>query len=167
MRTIKIILQKNLTILFVIISCFAFSQTAKITKDVAVKWFALVNKQDTISLTALYSFNAQIVSPNWEGPKTGAAEITHVYARYFSSTPDLAHTITNIIATDTAVIIEYVFSGTLKNPEANTPEYMRGKKYSLSACTIMSVRDGKIIKQQTYFDQVAFLRQVGFFEHTN
>jgi steroid delta-isomerase-like uncharacterized protein len=159
--------KKNLTIIFLFTSCFVFSQTAKITKDVAIKWFELVNKHDTISLAALYSSHAEIISPNWEGVKTGTDEITHVYARYFTSTPDLKHTISNIIATDTVVIVEYIFAGTLLNPEANTPKYMRGKKYSLNACTILSIRDGKITKQQTYFDQVAFLRQVGFFEHTN
>src|SRR5579871_2878807 len=159
-------LKKLLTIFFLFISCFGFSQTAKVTKDVAIKWFDLVNKHDTISLVGLYSSTADIISPNWEGIKTGTDEITHVYARHFSSTPDLQHSISNIIATDTAVIVEYVFSGTLKNPEANTPEYMRGKKYSLTACTIMTVHEGKITKQQTHFDQVAFLRQVGFFEHS-
>ena len=114
-------------------------------------------------MTALYSDSTKLESPNWEGIKTGQAEVRETYSRYFTSTPDMQHEINNIIATDSAVIIEYAFYGTLLNPEQNTPEYMRGKKYKLSACTVMSVRNGKITKQQTYFDQVSFLKQVGFF----
>jgi len=45
-----------------------------------------------------------------------------------------------------------------------TPDYMRGKKYSLQNCTRMSIMNGKITWQVSYFDQVAFLKQVGFFE---
>ncbi len=142
----------------------ANSQSVKESKAIAIKWIDLVNKHDSIGLTDLYSNDAQISSPNWEGTKIGQAEVRGVYSRYFTSTPDLQHTINNIISTDTAVIIEYNFFGTLSNPEHNTPDYMRGKKYSLSACTVMSIRKGKITRQGSYFDQVAFLRQVGFFE---
>ncbi len=152
-------------VLFIAVSiCSAKSQSEKNTKAIAIKWIDLLNKHDSVALTALYSDSAKIQSPNWEGTKTGLTEVRGVYSRYFTSTPDLHHKINNIISTDTAVIIEYDFYGTLSNPEESTPAYMRGKKYTLSACSIMSIRNGKIIRQESYFDQVAFLRQMGFFE---
>jgi steroid delta-isomerase-like uncharacterized protein len=142
----------------------ANSQSEKITKNIAIKWIAFVNKHDSASVAMLYSDNGQMKSPNWEGTKEGVEEIRGVYSRYFTSTPDLQYNINTIISTDTAAIIEYTFSGTLSNPEHNTPAYMRGKKYRLSACTVMNIRKGKITRQDFYFDQVAFLRQMGFFE---
>jgi steroid delta-isomerase-like uncharacterized protein len=166
MKNMNIIFQKALIAFFSCCFCFAAAQTKTSTKDIAIQWIELLNKHDTVTLSALYSSTAQITSPNWEGKKSGRDEIRQVYSRYFTSTPDLQHVISNIIATDTTVTMEYNFSGTLKTPEKNTPEYMRGKKYSLDACTIMTIHDGRITKQQTYFDQVAFLRQVGFFEHS-
>ncbi|MDP4216657.1 MAG: hypothetical protein Q8927_10675 [Bacteroidota bacterium] len=44
--------------------------------------------------------------------------------------------------------------GTFTNPEAGT----------LQTCTRLDIRGGRIAKQVNYFDQVAFLRQVGFFD---
>ena len=71
---------------------------------------------------------------------------------------------TNIINAGDNVIVEYTVSGTLSNPESGTPDYMKGKKYSLGYCAIFAIKDGKIIKETDYFDQVAFLKQVGFFD---
>ncbi|HLK27752.1 MAG TPA: nuclear transport factor 2 family protein [Puia sp.] len=142
----------------------ANGQSSKESKAIATKWIELINKHDSVGLTALYSDDAKIISPNWEGIKVGQSEVRTVFSRYFSSTPDLQYSIDNIIPTDTAVIIEYHFFGKLSNPENTTPDYMRGKKYTLSACTVMAIRKGKIIRQESYFDQVAFLKQMGFFE---
>jgi len=141
----------------------SYSQTLN-TRDLATEWINILNKHDTVALASLYSDSVKLESPNWEGIKTGRAVAKETYSRYFASTPDMQQEITDIIATDSTIVIEYTFRGTLLNPEKNTPEYMRGKKYKLSACTVMGIRKGKITKQQTYFDQVSFLRQVGFFD---
>jgi steroid delta-isomerase-like uncharacterized protein len=139
------------------------SQTTN-TKRIAAEWINILNKHDTVALTDLYSDSVKLESPNWEGVKTGKSVVKETYSRYFASTPDMQQEVSDIMATDSVVVIEYTFHGTLLNPEKNTPEYMRGKKYKLSACTVMSIRKGKITSQQTYFDQVSFLRQVGFFD---
>lgn len=153
--------------LFIAVSiCIAYcskSQTVN-ARSLATEWLRTLNKHDTIALTAFYSDSVKLESPNWEGIKTGHAAVKEIYSRYFTSTPDMQHEIMNIISTDSAVVIEYTFSGTLLNPEHDTPGYMRGKKYKLAACSVMNVRKGKITRQQTYFDQVSFLRQVGFFD---
>jgi steroid delta-isomerase-like uncharacterized protein len=143
--------------------CSCESQTIN-NKSLATEWINILNAHDTTGLSRLYSDSAKLASPNWEGFIAGRDAVKQTYSRYFSSTPDLQHSINNILSTDSAVIIEYTFYGTLLNPEHNTPEYMRGKKYSLNACTVMSIRNRKITKQQTYFDQVSFLKQVGFFD---
>jgi ketosteroid isomerase-like protein len=41
---------------------------------------------------------------------------------------------------------------------------MKGKKYTINYCAIFTIKNGKIVKETDYFDQVAFLRQVGFFD---
>jgi len=145
------------------IGCSSHSQTIN-TKKLATEWINILNKHDTVALALLYSDSVTMESPNWEGIRIGRAVVKDTYSRYFASTPDMQQEITDIIASDSTVVIEYTFAGTLLNPEKNTPEYMHGKKYKLSACTVMSIRKGKITRQQTYFDQVSFLRQVGFFE---
>ena len=70
----------------------------------------------------------------------------------------------NIINAGDNVVVEYTSGGTLSNPEGQTPAYMKDKKYSLNYCAIFIIKNNKIIKETDYFDQVAFLRQVGFFD---
>jgi SnoaL-like domain len=119
--------------------------------ELAAKWIALLNLHDSVGLEKLYDKDCQLLSPNWEGTKTGARGAKEVYSRYFSSTPDLDNRLTHLIATDSALVLEYVSSGTLSNPEKNTPAYMQGKKYSLLNCTRMDIRDGKILKTGRIF----------------
>ena len=148
-------------VLALLIACGGgFAQTPKLIYD----HFKALIAHDVKSIAAEYSDDAQILSPNWEGAKVGTAGITEVYSRYFSSTPDLAYKVVNVINAGENVIVEYTSGGTLSNPEAGTPDYMKGKKYMLNYCAIFTIKNDKIIKESDYFDQVAFLKQVGFFE---
>lgn len=126
--------------------------------------YKAINDHDVKAIAAGYTADAAVSSPNWEGAKAGPDSIAVVFKRYFSSTPDLAYTVTNVIDAGNTVVAEYTFSGTLSNPEGNTPDYMKGKKYTLKGCAVFVLKDGKIAKETDYFDQVAFLRQVGFFD---
>ena len=163
----------NYIISYILIFAFSVNNTfgqadikSKIAdnRKIALAWIETLNKHDTITLTSFYDDKVQVESPNWEGIKTGKEVVRNTYSRYFASTPDLEHELQNIIATDSAIVIEYRSFGTLSHPEQNTPDYMRGKKYTLQNCTRMDIRNGKITRQATYFDQVAFLKQMGFFE---
>jgi len=136
------------------------SNQRKIGQD----WIYALNKHDTTNLGKLYDDSVTIESPNWEGKKKGIAEVKSIYARYFTSTPDLHQEIILLTATDSALVLEYISHGTLENLEKNIPDYMKGKTYTLQNCTRMIIKKGKIVDQKTYFDQVAFLRQVGFFD---
>jgi steroid delta-isomerase-like uncharacterized protein len=134
------------------------------TRKLAEVWMQDLNSHDTVALAALYLDDAQILSPNWEGAKTGPAGVREVYRRYFAGTPDLQHQLTHLIVTDSFIVIEYTSKGTFTNPEAGTPAYMKGKSYTLQTCTRLDIRGDRIARQVNYFDQVAFLRQVGFFD---
>ncbi len=124
---------------------------------------ALIN-HDVKAIAAGYDDSAKVFSPNWEGAKTGPVGVTEVYTRYFASTPDLSYKVTYIINAGDDIVVEYTSGGTLSNPEGSTPAYMKDKKYTLNYCAVFTLKNNKIIKESDYFDQVAFLRQVGFFD---
>jgi len=126
--------------------------------------FEAMVKHDLKAIASGYADTAKVYSPNWEGPKIGSAGLTEVYKRYFSSTPDLSYKINHIITAGNEVIVEYTQSGTLSNPESGTPDYMKGKKYTLNCCAVFTLKNNQIVSETNYFDQVAFLRQVGFFD---
>jgi steroid delta-isomerase-like uncharacterized protein len=143
----------------------ARAQSTSSSSALARAWLEDLNRHDTLALAGLYTDSARIFSPNWEGAKVGPAGVRETYRRYFSGTPDLRHDLIRVLATDTVLVIEYFYRGSFDNPEAGTPAYMKGKKYELRCCTRLDLRAGKIYRQESYFDQVAFLRQVGFFDH--
>jgi len=156
MKTIKSIL----VLALVIAGSRAFCQTPRLIDD----HFKALIAHDVKSIAAGYADDAQLLSPNWEGPKVGLSGVTEVYTRYFSSTPDLVYKVVNVINAGENVVVEYTSGGTLSNPETGTPGYMKGKKYMLNYCAVFTIKNNKIIKESDYFDQVAFLKQVGFFD---
>ena len=126
--------------------------------------FAAINKHDSIAVGAFFADSATLESPNWEDVETGRQAAITVYSRYFKGTPDIRYIITHIVATDNEVVVEYTFAGKFSNPEGSSPDYMKDKEYSLKGSTRYNISRNKIINSISYFDQVAFLRQVGFFE---
>jgi len=126
--------------------------------------FDEMNRHDTMAIASFFDDSARLESPNWEGAEKGKQGVITVYSRYFKGTPDYSFTITNIVAGNDAVVVEYTFGGTFSNPEPGTPNYMYNKKYVLKASTRYTFKHNKITAAVSYFDQVAFLRQVGFFD---
>ena len=138
----------------------AFCQSSSLIEE----HFKALNAHDVKLLSSEYIDDAQIFSPNWDGAKVGPAGITETYGRYYKTTPDLSYKINNIINAGDNVIVEYSWTGTMTKPEPGEPTYMEGKKYTLQGCVIFVIKNNKIVKETNYFDQVSFLRQVGFFD---
>lgn len=132
--------------------------------DLVNKKFEAMNRHDTNAIAKLYDDSALIQSPNMERTEMGPKGILGVYGRYFTTSPDMVYTISRILPGESSVTVEYTFAGTMKHLENSVPSYMLGKYYSIKSCTVLEVRNGKIIADVSYFDQVAFLRQVGFFD---
>jgi steroid delta-isomerase-like uncharacterized protein len=126
--------------------------------------FKAMNQHDSIAIAGFFADSATLESPNWEGTQKGKQAVTTVYSRYFKGTPDLTFNVANMVACDTVVVVEYTFAGQFSNPEGSSPAYMKDKKYSLKGITRYNIHGGKISAAVSYFDQVAFLRQVGFFD---
>jgi steroid delta-isomerase-like uncharacterized protein len=126
--------------------------------------FKSLESHNVAAIASGYANNAEVYSPNWEGAKKGREGVSEVYSRYFKSTPDITYKVIHVISAGDNVVVEYTSTGTLSNPENGTPAYMKDKKYTLNYCAVYKLKNGKIIYEADYFDQVAFLRQVGFFD---
>jgi steroid delta-isomerase-like uncharacterized protein len=124
----------------------------------------LMVNHDPDGLSHLFADRARIESVGFPEAKIGPAGVREAYGRYFKSTPDLTYHVTHRVFGENSVVIEYTCEGTLQGLEDGVPAYMKGKKYSLVNCTRMDIKNGLIVYEMTYFDQVSFLRQMGFFE---
>jgi steroid delta-isomerase-like uncharacterized protein len=153
-------------ILFVVVmyGCKKHAKPISPLIDLVNRKFEAMNRHDTDAIAKLYDENAVIQSPNMEKTETGPKGARGVYHRYFITSPDMVYNISRLLHGDSSVTVEYTFSGTMQHLENDVPQYMLGKRYSLKSCTVMEIHNGKIIADITYFDQVAFLRQVGFFD---
>jgi steroid delta-isomerase-like uncharacterized protein len=158
-------MKKGFTILSFAVLCLFGTQTILAQSSAIInEHFKALNSHDIKAIASGYATDAQVFSPNWEGAKAVPDSIADVYRRYFKTSPDLVYTITNTISAGSNIIVEYSWTGTMSDPEQGEPDYMKGKKYTLTACAIFVLKDNKIVKETDYFDQVAFLRQVGFFD---
>jgi len=154
-------LRKYIFLPLILFSCATFAQ--KNALNIVKEKFDLMNKHDITKLAALYADSAIIESPNFDHVEKGVAGITDAYSRYFKSTPNLSYTITRIIPADSVVIVEFTSQGTMDSVSKEVPAFMYGKNYMLKNCSLLNIKDGKIIKDVSYFDQVSFLRQMGYF----
>ncbi len=149
-----------LFLIYAALPCLAQKAALNIVKQK----FELMNKHEVSKFAALYSDSAVIESPNFTHPEKGVAGIMDAYTRYFKSTPNLSYTITRIIPANNVFVIEYTSQGTIDSAATEVPDYMKGKNYTLQNCSILNISNGKITKDVSYFDQVSFLRQMGYFD---
>jgi steroid delta-isomerase-like uncharacterized protein len=137
----------------------------RISMEIVRERFEAFNKHDLKNLYLYYTDSATLETSSLEGRPKGREAVKEAYARYFTASPDLKYEITHIgCSGDTTVFVEFNSTGTILNREAGVPEYMQGKKYVLKNCSVFEMKDHKIKAERCYFDQVAFLRQMGFFE---
>ena len=156
---------RALALLFITLLLFKCSRdNSESNKQIALDRASTLNTHDIVNLKSLYSSDATGESPNWGGIGHGADSIAMQYSRYFVSSPDWKIETRQILTAPDHVVYLFTMSGTMTHVEKGTPDYMLGKKYSLEGCTLLELKYGKITHEASYFDQVAFLRQVGFFE---
>lgn len=77
--------------------------------------------------------------------------------------PDAHMEVENILEVGDQVAVEARFVGThtqpLMTPQGEVPP--SGKSIDLSFCEFVQIRDGKIAEHRVYYDQVAFMTQLG------
>jgi predicted ester cyclase len=95
----------------------------------------------------------------FEGPE-GARAYNMMWAEAF---PDGKITIDNIIAAGDTVVVEFTgrghHTGTLTGPAGSIPA--TGRSVTLQLCDVLTIRDGKLLSQRTYFDGASLLSQLG------
>ncbi len=158
-------MKKIFTAALLLFSNFSFGQSGKNTEAVIKQKFEAMNTHDLEAMGRLYLDSARIQSVGFTETQIGPPGIKKVYTRYFKGSPNLSYQVTKIILKDSEAAVTYTSTGTLSNVEEGTPSYMKGKTYTLLNCAIFKFQDGKIMTEMTYFDQVSFLRQAGFFDH--
>ncbi|GAB3195870.1 steroid delta-isomerase-like uncharacterized protein [Pontibacter aydingkolensis] len=135
------------------------------TVQVMQQMFQAFNRHDLEAMASLYADDAVFISPEMTEPKRGKAAVAEIYGPLFEMAPGVQDEVKHYIYNGKdEVAVEFVSKGTVENIGPNDPPQMKGKTFELKIFCRLKVKDGKIVEDVTYFDQLAFLQQLGLSE---
>ena len=141
-------------ILFLALSLLSWANTTNAefqsaeTKKVILALFEAFNRHDTAALVELYAEDAQILSPGDTQPRYGLEVVREIYDGHFDNIPGVHDAVQTIITDGDQGAVEFIASWdqpTEDNPTA---------RESLKIASFITVKNGKIIKDITYFDRM-------------
>lgn len=142
-----------LTLLFSLAACEskpdaleALRQKQDQNVQVVQEMFAHFNKHDWEAMAALYAEKAEFKDPAYgtEPKMQTRADIVAHYSELAQMIPDVQDDVKNLYpAGERQVVVEFVSKGT--GPD--------GQAFALPICTILTINDGKITADYTYYDQ--------------
>lgn len=124
---------------------FLYEKTNLSNKEIVQKLFNAFNKHDWKSFAACYANDADFLDPSYgkEFVKQTPQQLIEKYGELQKIIPDIKDDLIGIYEAGEKVIVEFVSSGTLPN----------GDKMKLPICTVFTIKDGKITKDATYYDE--------------
>ncbi len=118
------------------------------TRQIVVALFEAFNRHDVEALVALYSEDTKIVSPGDIEPRIGPGVVREIYQGHFDNIPGVHDAVQNIVAEGNRAAVEFI--ATWEQPTEDDP----GARGSLRIATFITVRNGKIAEDITYYDQL-------------
>ncbi|HEX8906968.1 MAG TPA: ester cyclase [Longimicrobiaceae bacterium] len=125
--------------------------------------YELYNQRDfarSASLTAPDAVTTIMATgQQFHGPEGTVAYLTG----WATAFPDSTCEITNVVASETGAVVEFIGRGThtgpLATPAGSIPP--SGRKVEFHLCDVWTVRDGKYAGNRDYFDLLTLLTQIG------
>src|SRR5688500_4110821 len=95
------------------------------------------NKHDWEKMESLYADSVKLEDPAYPGGKTGEAGMTDFYP----AVPDVYDSVRNILVQGNTAVVEFVSTGTIN-----------GDKFSLPICSVLTIENGLVVSDRTYYD---------------
>jgi steroid delta-isomerase-like uncharacterized protein len=130
-------------------------------REVSNRYTDAINAHDAGALAALYADSSGLVEP--AGTFMGREAVSEYWSRLFEAFPDVKARDTFKAEKGDTAINEWTLTGTNTGP-METPEGIMpatGKPFTIRGCDVLTVRDGLILEHRAYYDQVAFMSQLG------
>ncbi len=126
------------------------------------QYVELYNEGDLDGVMELYAEDAVQLMP--DGTFKGRSAITDRLAKELASFSDIAHRYVSYVEGDDAFADEWVFVGTHTGPLVlpdGTELPPTGKRVEVKGMELVRVRDGKIVVDNLYYDNLAVAAQLG------
>jgi steroid delta-isomerase-like uncharacterized protein len=131
------------------------SENEKITQETFAAWNAHDPDRYVESITDDYVWE----SDSFPFPIRGRDAVKTVMKMYFAAFPDLKFEIEASVASGNHVAKAWIATGTHKGEFLGVPA--TNKPVSLRGCTMIELKDGKIVKSTAYTDRMALIQQLG------
>ena len=131
-------------------------------RDLLERYVELYNAGDLDGVMDLYADDAVQLMP--DGTFEGRAAIRDRLAQELDAFSDLAHRYTSYVEEGDAFADEWVFVGTHTGPLVlpdGTEVPATGKRVEMPGMELVKMRDGKIVVDNLYYDNLAVAAQLG------
>jgi steroid delta-isomerase-like uncharacterized protein len=126
------------------------------------RYVELYNARDLDACMDLYADDAVQNMP--DGTFVGRGTIRERLARELEGFPDAAYTVNSFVEQDDSFADEWTIVGTHTGPitlPGGTQLPPTGKRVEIRGMEFVALRDGKIVIDNLYYDNMAFLVQLG------
>ncbi len=123
-------------------TALAQSEEANRNKQVALGVFEAFNDHNWDLMASHYHEDVILEDPSHDGPEIGANGIPAKYSGYAEYIPDIQDSVVNVYAFGPNVVVEFISHGTT----------IEGEVFHLPICTVLTLKDGKIIRDANYYD---------------
>jgi steroid delta-isomerase-like uncharacterized protein len=113
---------------------------------------------NTNAMVGDYAEDALVEDPLFSAPFVGTEAIARRYAAEVASVPDRSLTITHRTLQENQLIVEWTATGTHVAPFLGIGG--NGKRFRINGVTVVSRRDGKIVRESHFFNTQDLLRQI-------
>jgi steroid delta-isomerase-like uncharacterized protein len=131
---------------------------SQMPKQIALKWIEAYNSHNLDIVTSLYDENVTNTQLPYGKTVQDREAMKKTYENIFRAFPDIYIEAENIIVQDSWVVIEWIFSGTMKGEFAR--QAPNGNKFCMRGCEIFQILNGKIFIQHGYWDKSTMFSQL-------
>jgi ketosteroid isomerase-like protein len=120
------------------------NQSETINEKIIKQYFVHFNNHEWQKMAELYADTVEMKDPSMgiQVVKFNQSDIINKYSELHQMIPDIKDSIVNIYHANEHVIVEFLSKGTAPD----------GKKFTLPICSIFKIKNGKIVKDFTYYD---------------
>ncbi|NOS56780.1 MAG: nuclear transport factor 2 family protein [Cyclobacteriaceae bacterium] len=124
-------------------SCCSTSAEKQNT-EIVIQMFAAFNAHDWQKMNSFYSSDADYLDPAYGigYVKKSSQEIVEKYSDMQKMFPDIHDEVKSLYAANDKVTVEFVSTGSSGD----------SIKFSLPICAVLTFKDGKIVRDATYYD---------------
>jgi predicted ester cyclase len=129
--------------------------------DIVDAHYKGMNNSDLDLAMSVFAEDVETLTP--QGPSQGLEAFRAFGQAFLDAVPDGTITAERVFETGDAIIVEGTYSGTHLGPLAGPtgPISPTGRSFTFPYVDILQARDGKVVSHHIYWDNLAFMAQLG------